>query len=89
MSEGKPSLFQFPCEFPIKVFGLNQDGLEALVLAIARRHAPDIADDAVSSRLSGSGKYTAVTVAVWAQSQVQLDAIYRDLTASPEIIMSL
>jgi len=89
MIEPKPSLLEFPCDFPIKVFGLNQDGLEALVLGIVRCHAPDLAEDALSSRLSGGGKYTAVTVTVNAQSQAQLDAIYQELTASPEIIMAL
>ena len=89
MNGDKPSLLQFPCEFPIKVFGRNQDGLDALVLAIVRSHAPDIAENAVSSRLSGGSKYTALTVTVNAQSQAQLDSIYLELSACPEIIMAL
>ena len=88
MSEKKPSLLEFPCDFPIKAFGYRQAGLEALVLSIVRSHAPDIAEDALSSRLSGGGKFTAVTVNVNAQSQAQLDAIYQGLTACPEIIMT-
>ncbi len=89
MSEPKPTLLEFPCEFPIKVFGLNQANLEALVLAMVSRHAPGLTADALSSRQSGAGKYTAVTITVQAQSQAQLDAIYQELTDSPEIIMAL
>ena len=89
MSGDKPSQLKFPCDFPIKVFGRSQDGLDGLVLAIVRSHAPDIARNAVSSRLSGGCKYTAVTVTVNAQSQAQLDSIYLELSACPEIIMAL
>ena len=89
MSGEKPSLLEFPCDFPIKLFGLNQAGLETLILAIVRSHVPDITEDALSSRLSMGGKYTAVTITVCAQSQSQLDAIYQDLTARVEIIMAL
>jgi putative lipoic acid-binding regulatory protein len=88
---GEPtaSLLMFPCDFPIKVFGLNQDGLEPLVMGLVRIHVSDIAKDSVSTRLSEGGKYAAVTVTVKAQSQAQLDAIYRELTACPAIIMAL
>jgi hypothetical protein len=82
-------LLEFPCDFPVKAFALSSDGLEGRVAALVRAHAPDLALDAVSSRASGGGKYTAVTVAVRAQSQAQLEAIYRDLSACPEIVMVL
>ncbi len=88
MSEKKPSLLEFPCDFPIKVFGYSQEGLATLVLSLVRNHVPGLAEDAVSSRLSGGGKYIAVTVNVIAQSQAQLDAIYQELTACPAIIMT-
>jgi putative lipoic acid-binding regulatory protein len=89
MSEPAPSLLEFPCDFPIKALGLSREGLERQVLAIVLRHAPDLDENAVTSRRSGGGKYTAVTVALRAQSQAQLDAIYQDLTACPEIAMAL
>ena len=89
MSEEQATLLEFPCEFPVKVFGLNQPGLTASVLEIARRHAPEIAENALSSKLSGGGKYMAVTVTIQAQSKAQLEAIYRDLTSCPDITMAL
>lgn len=89
MSEPKPSLLEFPCDFPIKAFGLSHADLEGRVVAIVRRHAPDLGEAAVSSRPSTGGKYTAVTVTVRARSQEQLDAIYQDLSSCPEIAMVL
>jgi len=89
MSEPRPGLLEFPCDFPIKAFGLCRDGLEEQIVALVRRHAPDLAEDAIVSRASGGGKYTAVTMTVRAQSQAQLDAIYQDLSACPEVIMAL
>lgn len=89
MNEPRSSLLEFPCDFPIKAFGASHDGLEGQVVSIVRRHAPDLGEGAVSSRLSKQGNYTAVTVTVRARSQAQLDAIYRDLTACPEIVRVL
>lgn len=86
MSESEQaSLLEFPCDFPIKAFGLSREDLPALVAAIVRRHAPDLGEGAVSWRQSGGGKYTAVTVTVRARSKAQLDAIYRELTACLDI----
>ncbi|BBL76899.1 YbeD family protein [Methylomagnum ishizawai] len=87
MSHASP--LQFPCEFPIKAFGLDSGGFTQLVAGIARRHAPDLDETAVTSRPSKGGKYLSVTLLVQAESQDQLDAIYRDLSACPEVVMAL
>jgi putative lipoic acid-binding regulatory protein len=60
-----------------------------LVVEIVRRHSPDLREGAVTSRPSKAGNYTAITVIIDASSREQLDAIYRDLTASPHILMAL
>lgn len=88
-NDSPKSPLQFPCEFPIKAFGSGHGDFEVLVVGIVRRHAPDLAEGAVASRPSKSGKYLAVTVTLQAQSQEQLDAIYRDLTACSEVAMAL
>ncbi|MGZ8217983.1 YbeD family protein [Methylomagnum sp.] len=80
---------KFPSEFPIKAFGHSREGFDGLVVAIVRRHAPHLGEGAVASRPSKGGKYTSVTVTIQAQSKAQLDAIYQDLTACPEIVMAL
>jgi len=79
----------FPCRFPIKAMGMADPGFDELVVQIVRHHAPDIAEGAVTSRLSKGSKYLAVTVVIEASSKDQLNAIYRELTAHEKVIMAL
>jgi putative lipoic acid-binding regulatory protein len=89
VSESTGSLLQFPCDFPVKVFGNAEADFAEAVLAMVRKHAPGTAERAVSVRPSSGGKYSAVTVVVRAESQMQLDEIYRELTGSPRVKMAL
>lgn len=79
----------FPCDFPIKTFGLNNEAFEIEVLSIIRTTVPDIAETAITTRPSKDGKYLAVTVLVHVESKEQLDTIYRNLSANPKILMAL
>ena len=85
----RDGLFEFPCEFPIKAMGAAEPGFDELVVQIVRRHAPDLAEGAVSTRLSRGGRYLAVTVTVTARSREQLDAIYRALSDHEKVLMAL
>lgn len=85
----KTSLLQFPCEYPLKVFGRPESDFDRVVLGIVRRHGAVLPEGAVRSRSSSSGKYTALTITFLAASQQQLDAIYQDLSRAPEVLMSL
>lgn len=79
----------FPCEFPIKVFGAANDEFEKNVLSIIRKHVPNLAENAISNRLSKEGKYLALTITLKVDSRAELDAIYQDLSASPHVMMAL
>ena len=68
------SLFEFPCQFPIKVMGKTGQEFE---------------EPAITRRASAKSNYTALTVTITATSRKQLDAIYMDLTASDLVIMAL
>lgn len=83
------TLFEFPCDFPIKAMGLAAPDFDALVVAIIRRHTPDLREGAIATRPSSNGKYLAVTVTIEATSKAQLDAIYQDLSADEKVLMSL
>ena len=85
----RESALTFPCEFPIKAMGQAQEGFEALVVGIVRRHVADLKDGAVSRRPSQGGKYLSVTVVVEAASREQLDDIYRELSACEQVLMAL
>jgi putative lipoic acid-binding regulatory protein len=87
--EKSESLLKFPCSFPIKMMGLNSDDFEALVVAIINKHVLDLPAEAVKTRLSGEGKYLAVTITFIAESREQLDAIYREISAEKRIMMAL
>jgi len=83
------TLLEFPCEFSVKAMGLTGPGLDAVVVEIVRRHAPDMTEACVKSRFSKNGKYTSITVTIEATSKRQLDAIYQDLTDHKKVLMSL
>lgn len=83
------TLFEFPCQFPVKAMGKACDEFELAVLEILKRHVPDLAEDAINQRPSGKGNYLAITVTITATSKAQLDAIYMDLTACEHVAMSL
>ncbi len=79
----------FPGEFDIKVFGLTSDEFESNIINLIRKHIPDLRENAIRSRPSKDGKYLALTITVEANNKEQLDAIYRELTASPYVLMAL
>lgn len=89
VAEKLETLFDFPCEFPIKAIGKGQDEFRELVVDIVRRHAPEFGEAAVTTRPGSKGNYLAVTVTIEAVSRAQLDAIYHELSAHPDVIMAL
>jgi len=89
MTDPVDTIWNFPCSFPLKVFGRNSDDFEALVIEIVRRHVPELDDSAVSSRTSHGDAYRAVTATFMAHSRAQLDALYADLSRHEQILMLL
>ena len=84
----KTSLLEFPCRFPIKAMGKQDGEFEALVTRIVCSHAELWPGEFVSTAESKKGNYVSVTAVVTARSQAQLDAIYQDLTACPQVLMA-
>lgn len=87
--EEENSIFDFPCDFPIKVMGKADDDFDCLVVSIIRNHCPVLQEGAIETRLSSGGKYISVTVTIQANSKSQLDNIYMDLTAESRVLMAL
>ncbi len=85
----KDTLFEFPTEYPLKVAGKNVPGFEKTVIEIVSRHVLDFDHATVTARESKGGKYLAVSVSFVAQSKVQLDALYQDLTDHVDIVWAL
>jgi hypothetical protein len=82
-------LLQFPCEFPIKIFGKDNDLLRQTVRSIIERHCGELDDNRVSERKSSGGRFVSITATIRVENRAQIDSIYQDLCASPHVVMSL
>lgn len=81
------TVIQFPCQFPIKIMGKSSLEFQSNVLQIIRKYAPDLGEAAVETRYSKDQHYISLTTTINAKNQEQLDNIYRELSARPEILM--
>lgn len=83
------SLLQFPCSFPLKIMGRDRPDFRDIVTAIVASHAGNIDENSIRSAPSRNGNFVSVTITIQAQSQDQLDRIYRDLSAHDDVLFSL
>lgn len=83
--EARQTLLEFPCDFPIKIMGARVDGFAQAVLDVVLTHAPDFDAATVEMRPSSKGNYLAITCTFRAVSQLQVDAMYRELTSHPMV----
>lgn len=83
------SLITYPCDFPIKVMGLADEGFVGVVCHLVRAHVPDFEASTVSHRASANGRYLSLTCVVRVTSREQLDNLYRDLSTHPAVSMVL
>ncbi len=81
----KTSIIEFPLDFPIKVMGEQHPEFAARVLEVVQQHAPETAASDINTRPSSKGNYISATVVVRAESQQQLDDIYRSLSSHPMV----
>ena len=83
------SLLEYPCEFPLKVFGLQQAGFAQAVLEVVSRHDPGFTAASMEMRASKNARYISLTCTINATSREQLDALYQELCDHPSIVMVL
>lgn len=88
-SEQPHKLLEFPCEFPIKIFGAKSDDFRAAVEAIRTEHVKDEHHIETRENVGKGGKYLAFTILIMAQNQAQLDAIYQALSDEATVVMAL
>jgi len=79
----KEDIFNFPCDYPIKVFGLNQPDFEKTVCNIVEIYAGKLHANQTTIKHSSKGKYISITVRIIATSRQQLNAINKDLQSCP------
>jgi uncharacterized protein len=83
------SLIEYPCDFPIKVFGQSQQGFAQAVMEVVVRHDPDFQAGTMQMKSSSRARYISLTCTVRATSREQLDALYQDLCDHPKVVMVL
>jgi putative lipoic acid-binding regulatory protein len=83
------TLIEYPCDFPIKVFGEANPGFAQAITAVVQKHAPDFDSASIEMRSSNKAKYISLTCTIRATSREQLDNLYRDLTSHPMVKMVL
>ena len=79
----KEDIFNFPCEYPIKIFGENQPEFIKTVCNIVETHTGKLHANQTTTKYSSKSKYISLTVRIIATSRQQLDAINKDLQSCP------
>ena len=83
------SLIEYPCEFPLKIFGRQQMGFAQAVLEVVNKHDPGFLAASMEMRASKNARYISLTCTIRATSREQLDAIYQELHDHPLVVMVL
>jgi uncharacterized protein len=83
------SPIKFPARFPVKIMGRDTDEFHAALTDIFARHIAPLASLEVTQQTSREGRFISVTVVFIAESRVQLDALYSELSGSEHVLMAL
>lgn len=84
-----PPRIEYPCRYPIKVMGPNDDDFADMVLAIGQRHASEVTERSLTVRTSRNARWVAVTLIITARSESQIEAIFNDLKATGRVTLTL
>lgn len=78
------SLIEYPCRFPIKVMGANNQAFVVAITEVARATEPGFDEQRhLEHRPSRAGNYLGITLRIEVHSRAQLDNLYRTLTSHP------
>jgi putative lipoic acid-binding regulatory protein len=89
MTTEEKKIWNFPCDFPIKIVGKASPEFESFALSTVHKHFPDLKENAIQCRPSKDGTYLSITAIVLATSKEQLDELYRELTANKLVLVAL
>lgn len=85
----KTTLIDFPCDFPVKIIGMNSETLINDVQRIVSKHFPGHTDERITYKKSENSNYLAITVSFLATNQEMLDEFYKEVSKLPEVKMVL
>ena len=78
-------VFNFPCDYPIKIIGKDRPDFESTVRNIIELHVGKLHNNQITSKESSKGAYISLTVRIIATSRSQLDAINKSLQNCPMV----
>ena len=79
------TLIEFPCDFPIKVMGETHADFGKEIIKTIQSVIASFDANQIEMRGSSGGKYISLTCTVYVTSKLQLDNVYRALTAHPMV----
>ena len=83
------TFFEFPCQFPIKVMMNPEKEAVERIISIMEKHIENADKIEFKTRESKNAKFISLTAIFTAQSKDQLDALYTDISADPDVHMVL
>ncbi len=88
MSIVAPGL-EFPCNYPVKVMGPNQDEFEQQVIDVISAHQERMFVELIRRRQSSNNTYRSITVPVDVNSREHLEQIYQALSDLDVVLWTL
>ena len=85
----RPSLLQYPTDYPIKIVGRPSDEFRARVHATMLRHAPHLDTARMSERLSENGNFLSISYVIVAESSEQVIGLVNDLKSTEGVLTIL
>ncbi len=80
-------LEQFPCFYTFKIFGRSSGTFVGRVREIVSSTLGEVPLDSMKVRESARGRYLSVTIVSRVHNRPQLEAVYADLRAEPEVLL--
>lgn len=81
-------LFEFPCDFPVKVMGANSSEFRQRASEIVSRYFPEYTDSP-RENISRNDSFVSLTFTLHATSKAELDALYLALDEETSVLMVL
>ncbi|ORM39275.1 transcriptional regulator [Francisella endosymbiont of Ornithodoros moubata] len=83
------TFFEFPCQFPIKIIANPHKETVEFILSVFEKYISNHNEIDFNTKESKTGKYISITAIFTADSKEQLDNIYKEISAHPEVHMVL
>lgn len=89
MADTPSTLFEFPCDFPIKIMARKDTPIEAFVRETLQQHVKVPETIEITVRESRDGNYISINALFEAHSKEQLDTLYQIFSQHPAVKMVL